>query len=275
MSDGAVLAADLSTSLQHLRESVEDADAAYMGSALRRSTRDDVVELALIRGMGLSEEYVGDLFLLALQARLGPEIAPIHLAADIEQAALYIAGVDGAKEARYISWMPLAQKTTPRAQRLLSQGQPFSRLSNRSSDKREILTLTTVRNRIAHDSASARDKFEELARSKGYPSTRGADYLTAQRGGTSEILLGLSTLQRIADGLADASEASSRTILGPEDSYEPDVEAPPGSYECDRNGHPKMLTAWGRLGSCAACPRPARCPSCGRVEKVKSQWNRH
>lgn len=274
MSEGVTLATNLGSSLEHLRESVIDADAAYRARKLRRATRDDVVELSLIRGMGMFEEFIGDLFVLALQARLGSEVTPIHTASNPDQAQLYVSGVDGVGDARYTSWMPFSQKTIPRAQRLLVRGQPFSRLSNRSTDKQELASLTTVRNRIAHDSIPARGKFEQLARSRGYADSRGADYLTAQRSGNSEILLGLSTLQRLADGLADPNEELSRIILGPEDSYNPDTEAPPGNYACERGGHVKELGGWGSLGSCSECPPPSRCPQCGSAEKVKTQWTR-
>jgi len=274
MSDGASLAADLANELQRLRNSVADAEQAYRASNLVRATRDDVVELALVRAMGLFEEFIGDLFYMALENRLGGEIMPLVPAGNTDEAILLVAGSDAAGDSRYVSWMPIKEKTLKRASRLLTNGQPFARLANRSAEKAALVDLTTVRNRIAHDSGTARLKFAELAKSKGYPHTRAADYLTSLRGPDPEITLGLARLQSIADGLADPSEAGSRAIFAAEDPYEPAVVAPPGTYECVRSGHKQILPAYGPLGDCTFCPRPIKCPHCGRAETLKSLWSR-
>lgn len=273
MSDGPKLAADLALELSGLRKSVADAEQAYKASNLRRSTRDDVVELALVRAMGLFEEFLGNLFFLGMLGKLGPEVAPIALARNKDEATLLIAGSDTG-DARYIAWMPLKEKTLKRGDRLFANGQPFSRLSNRSSEKSAVSELTVVRNRIAHDSTIARARFIELSKGKGYPHTRAADYLMSRRGADSEILLGLALLQSISEGLAEPTETASRAILATEDPYESGALAPPGNYECARNGHPRSATTYMTLGDCSACPRPVKCASCGRAERSKTLWVR-
>lgn len=274
MSDGPVLAAALVSSLQDLRDSVADATTAFTGGALKRSTRDDVVELALVRGMGMFEEFVGDLFALALQAHLGTEIRPLITAKDPAEAALLVAGADGAPDTRYIAWMPFKERTVVRAERLLLNAQPFGRLANRSVEKGALSDLTIVRNRVAHDSTAARTKFEALAKSRGYPHSRAADYLTSTRSGAVEILLGLAALESIANGLACPTEPVSRGFLSPEDPYPGTALAPPGSYECIRGKHGIASVDYGSLGECAACPMPSKCPTCGRAHDVKTQWQR-
>lgn len=273
MSDGPQLAADLASELSGLRKSVEDAEQAYKSSNLQRGTRDDVAELALVRAMGLFEEFLGDLFFLGMLGKLGAEVVPIVSAQNEEEATLLIAGSD-AGDARYIAWMPLKEKTLKRGDRLFTNGQPFSRLANRSSEKSAISDLTVVRNRIAHDSPIARSKFVDLAKSKGYPHTRAADYLMSKRGTDSEILLGLVRLQSIGEGLAEPTEIGARAYLVAEDPYEPSVLAPPGNYQCARGGHPQSTTVYTTLGDCPACPRPVRCTECGRADKLKTLWAR-
>ncbi len=274
MSDGPALATELASALEDLRNSVADAESAFGNGHLKRSTRDDVVELALVRGMGVFEEFVGELFVLALLGRLGAEVIPLVPSASAEEANLLLVGADVDSSARYVSWMPFKEKAIRRAGRLLTASQPFGRLANRSSEKNTLADLTLVRNRVAHDSVVAREKFEQLALQKGYGHSRAADYLTSSRGGTQEILLALATLESIGKGLADPSEMNSRTILSSEDPYSETTLAPPGSYECKRNAHARANTLYQSLGDCDQCPRPDRCDTCGRRAESKTLWVR-
>lgn len=274
MSDGPPLAASLITALNALRASVADAEQASAKSNVLPSTRDDVVELALIRAMGMFEEFIGDLFMLGLQDRLGPEVAPVFPVATREEAALLVGGADTSEESRYLAWMPYKTRTLPRAKRLFENGQPFSRLGYHGADAATLRDLVLVRNRVAHDSPSARAKFRELAIQKGYPSTRAADYLTSVRGTDSEILLALTNLGAIARGLAEPTETGSRTHMSQEEPFRADELAPPGSYECQRGSHALTSQGYSVLGDCAQCPRPSRCPHCGRVERVQTSWIR-
>lgn len=274
MSDGPPLAADLAQALQDLRDSVNDAESAFQAGHLRRATRDDVVELALVRGMGLLEEFLGDLFLLGLQGKLGGEVIPTHPVSGPDEAALLVVGADGSPDVRYISWLPFKERTIKRAERLLEHAEPFGRLRYRSSEREALADLTIVRNRVAHDSESARSKFEELARRRGYPSGRAADYLVSTRGGSSEVLLGLAAIESISAGLADPTEAGSRGRLTTEDPFDAQSLAPPGSYECRRGRHGTATASYSALGECVACPAPSVCPTCGRRENAKTLWER-
>jgi hypothetical protein len=274
MSDGPPLAAQLAAQLGGLQGSVIDAESAFAKTELLASTRDDVVELTLIRALGLFEEFVGDLFLLAMQRKLGPEVSPHIEARSRDEAVMLIAGSDGSEESRYVAWMPFKDKTVPRAKKLLEHAQPFGRLSYHSTDQTTLRELVIVRNRVAHDSPIARAKFADLAREKGYPDSRAADFLTSIRGMDMEILLALARLESIARGLADATELGSREFLGTEDPFLPDSTVPPGTYECKRNAHKATATSYTSLGACAVCPRPSKCPHCGSTDKAATLWIR-
>lgn len=274
MSDGPQLATALGSDLARLRASVADADGAYRVRALQRATRDDVVELALIRAMGLFDQFIGELFFLALQGKLGAAVAPKMKASSREEALLIVGGSDGPGEGGYVSWLPFKARTVKRARALLANGEPFRRLDCRTADSALLLNFTTVRNRVAHDSPAAQEKFVNLCREKGYPSARAADYLMSVRGSDPEILIGLGQLERIATGLADPSEVSARAVLSPEDLYAERALAPPGAYECQRSAHSRSTQDYGQLGSCEQCPRPTKCAHCGRRERAETSWLR-
>lgn len=274
MSDGQALASRLNKEIDQLRSSVADANSAFENGALHRGTRDDVVELTLVRALGLFEEFTGDLFYLALQSRLGSEVTPTIPAKNREDAVRIVAGADAYMDSKYVSWMPFQSKTMPRARELLSNGSPFNRLSTRSPLRNLLADLTIVRNRIAHDSQVARHKFETAATKKGYPHSRAADYLVSRRGQQTEIELGLTVLDQIAKGVALPRESESREILGPEDPFSERTLAPPGSYRCKRFDHLKQVEEYSMLGSCAECPPASACHSCGKRQNADTLWVR-
>lgn len=150
--------------LHSLRASINDAQGAYDANRLARGTGDHVVEFCLIRAMGKFEEILGDLFYLALEGKHGPEAVPVLTVASRGDAVLIVSGFDLPGEGRYTAWMPYAEKTLKRASKLLVDGLPFQRLENRPTEKELLADLTTVRNAIAHDSAAAKHKFQELDR---------------------------------------------------------------------------------------------------------------
>ena len=257
-----------------LQNSVSDADMAFRANQLKRATRDHVVEFCLVRALGKFEEYLGELFCLAMEGKLGAECAPTMAVTSHDDALLLVSGFDDSSSGRYTAWMPFAEKTLKRADKLFANGLPFARLAHRPTEKAALSELVIVRNAIAHDSSVARGKFEALARSKGYPSTRSADYLTSMRGPAIEIVLGLARLEAIARGLAAESDSDSRVFLEPEDPFEPTWVAPPGAYQCKRNGHSAALANHSTLGECRDCPRPVSCPHCGKREKTTTAWVR-
>lgn len=272
-TEGPALAARLQSDLRALAASVADAEQAVVGRSLLASTRDDVVELALVRAMGLFEEFLGELFILALLNKLGGEVAPLMPVDGPDQALLMVAGVDGSEAGRYVSWLPVAG-VLKRAERLLAHAEPFRRLAARSSEKNALVDLVVVRNRAAHDSASARERFVRLASQKGYPSTRAADYLVSTRHGLSEITHALQRLEAIATGLAEPSEAVSRVVLQTEDPYAANQVAPAGDYECSRCGLLRRIVSFSTLGECTSCPAPVACTQCGKRSARVSQWVR-
>lgn len=268
------LVGTLTKDLGALKKSVADAEQSYAAKHLLRGTRDDVVELTLIRAMGLFEEFIGELFYLALQGDLGPEVRPLMRASSRDEASRLVAGADSFGEARYVSWMPLPSRTLSRAHALLRNGEPFRRLESRAALQRSVNDLTVVRNRIAHASETAKQKFVNVATGKGYPHTRAADFLTSTRGTKIEILWGLDELEAIARGLADASEVSSLSILGDDDLFKANAISPPGTYECNLCQKVLVTTDFSKLGACGDCPRPQKCAVCARQAQPVDAWKR-
>lgn len=274
MTKGVDRAEEFSVQVKTLINSISDAQNAFKAKHLSRNTRDDVVELSLVRGMGLFEELLEDLFFLALQSHLGDEVKPVLPVSSPDEASLLVYDSELSGNSRYTTWIPYKDKTLPRARNLLQNGLPFTRLDNRPTETGELRALTLVRNAVAHNSESARTKFITLAKERKYPYARPADYLTSHRQQEMEILVGLTRLVQIARGLGAPTDKASRRFLDPEGLFEHSRVAMPGNYACERCGNELATTDFAPLGHCRQCNRPTSCPSCGKSVKQVTNWKR-
>jgi hypothetical protein len=101
------------------------------------------------------ERSLERLFLGLLMKRFeAPGLAPL-----IDVRSEVVARRVVASGQKYVDWLPYDRYTDPRASAFLSQGRPFSRLSN--ADRKSLDRLGIIRNAIAHESSHALRTFKK------------------------------------------------------------------------------------------------------------------
>ena len=149
-----------------LRESdglARDSQRWANAGAVRRITvkrRDSMVELAFLRSFLAWERFLEESFLLYLLGKRPPfGRTPRRFAMPPDGRAARDFILEGRE---YAKWDE--SSTTTRAKRFFRAGQPFA---GAIESRRHLLKeARTIRNAIAHESLSARDKFEQLVRGK-------------------------------------------------------------------------------------------------------------
>jgi hypothetical protein len=122
--------------------------------------RDSITELAFFKVFSAWEAFLEEVFILYMlgqQAPKGRKIVRYGFPPNEDAAYEWVA--DGRD---YAKWTP--EHVKPRAKRLFRGGRPFD--GALTSHHNLLFQLKTVRNAIAHDSASARQKFEDLVRNE-------------------------------------------------------------------------------------------------------------
>lgn len=262
--------ADLKTELKELKDTVQDA----LSARLLPITVDNVLELALLRGFAAFEQFLEQQFYLCL---VSDPSAPgsggiIQISSRAEAELLLLATPD--RVLPFVSWLPVP-RLLEAADRFLQPDHPFGRLRYRQTETTALNDLHIVRNAVAHPDSPAMDKFRKLAASRNYTVQRPADYLRARRAGQFELLLSLTRLEVVGDGLSTTDEKAADAILEPESPFNADQKAPVGTYVCTRCGHRISLAVEGAApGRCPACGPAAPCPACGREPKATDQWRR-
>jgi hypothetical protein len=122
--------------------------------------RDSLTELAFFRVFSAWEAFLEESFILYMLGQKAPKGRKIHrYGFPPNEDAAY----EWVNEGRpYAKWTP--DDIKPRAKRLFRDGKPFSQAITNHHNL--LFQVKTVRNAIAHDSASARDKFEEMVRNE-------------------------------------------------------------------------------------------------------------
>ena len=143
-----------------------------------RLTRTDLERAysgAFLSFISFFENAWEDLFFGLLMERL-EHPQPVQPLVSIRSAAVARGVVIG--EARnYLDWLP-ASRSVDRAKLYLSQGRPFSDMSN--GDKATVKRYMTIRNALAHDSKFAIERFKkEVIQQRALPPAerRPAGYL--------------------------------------------------------------------------------------------------
>jgi hypothetical protein len=122
--------------------------------------RDSLTELAFFRVFSAWEAFLEETFILYMlgqQAPRGRKVRRYGFPPNEDAAYEWVA--DGRE---YAKWTP--DNVKPRAKRLFRDGRPFE--AALTSHHNLLFQLKTVRNAIAHDSANARQKFEDLVRNE-------------------------------------------------------------------------------------------------------------
>jgi hypothetical protein len=118
-----------------------------------------MIELAFFRGYLAWETFLEDVFILYSMGLTAPRgVAPRRYAFPPNRKVLKTWIYDGRGHAK---WDPDSVRV--RAQRYFRNGGPFDHLRTSSA---ALGDSRTIRNAIAHDSGSAREKFKTLARNK-------------------------------------------------------------------------------------------------------------
>lgn len=142
---------------------VEDAERWSQGGSRPRVTRkrrDSIVELAFLRCFLAWERFLEDSFILYLLGKTPPrgrKPTRFALPPDTRTAQELVAG-----SRKYATWDE--PQTMTRAKLYFRGGRPYA---GAIEPRQHLLRdARTIRNAIAHDSQSARRRFEELVRSK-------------------------------------------------------------------------------------------------------------
>ncbi len=252
------------TRVDELITTSEEAERALAKKTLSSSSRDSVVELVHLRAISLMEAFVEDLFFELVLGSAGvPSVAPV-LAFPTADAARSILVAPG----RFPTWLDF-DETRVRADPLMSAN-PYSRLRYRTVEKKLLDESTIVRNAIAHDSGTAKVKFDTLAKERAYVTRRPADYLLSQRGGQAEGTLALRGMVLIANALTADSDADAQAFLNPTRSFTSTERPDAGRFECEVCGTILNHPGAQKLGICPTCAPALRCATCKNVRG--SNW---
>lgn len=159
--------ADFLRSLQESRQIAADAhqwSSPGAGGArpyISRSRRDSMTELAFLRAFLAWETLLEESFILYLLGQKPPRgRAPHRYAFPPNQRA----AMDWVAEGRPYARWTVAADVSARAERLFRAGRPFAPVLRGNQNMLEEARI--IRNAIAHESMSARDRFENLVRTK-------------------------------------------------------------------------------------------------------------
>ena len=155
--------------LRNLQECRHLAADAYLWSApgahgrrpyITAKRRDSMTEMAFLRAFLGWELFLEESFVLYLSGRRPPRGRPPYrftFAPNIETARNWVIP----EGRRYAKWN-VAGYVASRAERHFRDGKPFAPVLR--SNQNTLERARFIRNAVAHDSASAYDKFEEVAR---------------------------------------------------------------------------------------------------------------
>lgn len=263
------LLATLKADIEALKVTIQDAQKR----GVTAETLNNVVELATLRLFSVLETFLQELFYLCMVGDASvPGSGSVVPVTTREQADLLLLSA-GTRREKFLSWLPI-ERTLDLAEVYLDGNHPFERLRYRQTEKRALVELTTVRNAIAHPSDHARDEFVKLARSKGYPTRRAADYLLSTRAGNQEVLIVMTRVELVAAGLAADSDQKAGNFLEQEPPFLAQAKAPQGTFECVRCQNKVSQRVAGKLGACPACEPMAACNECGKLPTARTTWNR-
>lgn len=158
--------AEFSRSLKEARKIVEDAQKwsvpqqAGGRPQITPRRRDLLTELAFLRAVSGWEIFLEESFLLYLLGHQPPRgRSPRRYGFPPDRAAAHEWCADGKD---YAKWSPTEVKK--RANRWFKDGKPFTPALQGQQSRLD--QLITIRNAIAHDSASAKTKFENIVRNE-------------------------------------------------------------------------------------------------------------
>ncbi len=233
------------------------ADRARTAGILNERDVDYMYEATFLSVVSAFEGFLEDLFFCALLGR--SEISQAGPAVSFRSMTEARSVLLGEQRNGYLDWLPF-DRSMERADRYLRSGRPFSRLRRQAADRNLIRTSHMTRNLIAHDSDSARGKFEAHA-GKGRSA---AAYLRQSIGKSTRHQDLTANLLRIGLALTATSDAKARALLLDEDAFRSGAMGPAGSYRCAKcSAIMKHTRPSQALPDCSNCP-VNECPTCGR-----------
>lgn len=126
---------------------------------LSRSRRDSLIELAFLRSFLAWEGFIEDSFILYMLGKLPPKgKAPVRFVLPPTRPAAHTLAAGGRA---YAKWDD-SQDVVSLAERFFRGGVPYAGVLR--SKQQLLQDVKTIRNACAHDSTSAREKFEGLVR---------------------------------------------------------------------------------------------------------------
>lgn len=250
--------------------SVEAASIAFNLDQVPVSVRDHVADFGVIECANLFEQFLGELFEDCLLGKVHFS-QPLMKVVSPEEASFLLYRSDQPEP--FLSWLPY-KNTLDRANRLIANGIPFSRVPSRSADLTALKDLTTLRNFAAHGSESSERKFRELCAQRGYLGvTRAADFVLKEEQGSTQLDILLTRLKLLSSALTEPDENDVFENLGPEDPHLTGRVVAAGLYRCINCSEEQLLGERRSLAACLLCVA-RKCSSCGRSPGKSPNWLR-
>lgn len=152
----STLTNELITHLDSLNKTRVKMENLFNNKNLSRRDTEKVYEALYLRTITFFEGFVEVLFFGLLTRRLHPSVKSVVTRVDIKSDAVAQDIVFSGKP--YIDWLPY-KNTEELAKLYFRGGRPFTFLDPR--DKGDITSMMTIRNVVAHQSASSLDKFHK------------------------------------------------------------------------------------------------------------------
>lgn len=225
---------------------------------------DSIYESALLNLVTAFEVFLEELFYsVLLNASQMPDAGGAVTFRDRVHAEEVLLG-----GRQYLDWMPFDLHTIPRGKRLLIES-PFSRLERHPDERAFLRELIVVRNAIAHESGTARTKFQSLTTGLRPRRRTPAGLLQDVRQGSSVLSDYSTQLRVIVKALAAPTARDSKRLLSPENPYEQGAAAGKGRFQCVTCGAVTVMSAnRSTLPACAVCTPIA-------VSRIrKTRWRR-
>lgn len=260
IESAATLAARFGRRAKRITNLGEEAQKLRRNRRITAGSYDAIFESSHLSLVTSFEVFVEELFFSSLLGRSGIDAVCPRLAFNSRgDAERVVRGERG-----YVGWLPFEKKVLKTSEVYFSSS-PFERLNRHSAEFRALNEITVVRNRIAHDSASARAVFDPLASHLRARNRTPAGLLQERRQGVTSLERYSLELQKISLALSATTIREAKALLSPESPHQRGSKPGVGIYECTRCGTPE------RIG-----PRKNTLPSCRTCMKLgttsKATW---
>lgn len=227
-----------------LRTMVRKASSAQRKYGTREfsiGTVDAIHEAAYLNLYSSFESFVEDLFYSVLLGGSGiPSAVPIvHFRNRAEAFEVLRGGRD------FVTWLPWESNIRNLADTTLLNAEPFSRIDHHRYDLHELDRIRIIRNSIAHDSGSSKEKAKKWTALPGARRRHAAGYLQTASSGRTNFDSDVNFLINLSGVLIEPDRMKAKSRLSPLDGFKPGQRPGPGKYRCVECGAETKVGSFG------------------------------